>query len=152
AGLPGKEAGQPAGARRFAALLRHQQMLDETPEQLIAFGKAAIEKHQRRLEELAEQIAPGKSWRDVLELLRAKHPSADELPKLAQKNWRDARDFTVAQGLVTVPMAARHGVVEARTDGAFSKTYAFGGYGGATRSPDGFTGRFLVSPPAEWMD
>lgn len=150
--LPAKVAGEPAGAARFAAMVRHQQMLTETPEELVAIGREAVREHQRLLAELAPKIAPGKTWREVVDLLRERHPSAKELPELSQKNWRDALEFTLARDLVTVPLAARHGMVEPVTDGPLSRTYAFGGYGGARRSPEGYTGTFLVSPPAVWMN
>ena len=152
AGLPPKRSGEPVGEKRFAALLEHQQLLAESPSELIALGWTAVREHHERLQELAAKIAPGKSWREVVALLRSRHPNAEELPELSQQNWLAARDFTIAHDLVTVPLAARHGVVQPVTDGPLSRTYAFGGYGGARPSPEGFTGTFLVSPPAVWMD
>jgi uncharacterized protein (DUF885 family) len=52
---------------------------------------------------------------------------------------------------VTVPRAARDARVQVVTTGELSRTYPFGGYGGARRSPSGFTGTYFVSPPADWM-
>ncbi|MCC6670455.1 MAG: DUF885 family protein [Planctomycetes bacterium] len=152
AALPRKVAGRPAGEARFVAMVRHVQHLEHDVDALVQAGRAAILAHQRELDVLAQQIAPGKGWREVRELLAADHPSETELPAFAEQCWQDALRFVVTHDLVTVPMAARHGVVQPVTDGPLSRTYAFGGYGGARPSPHGYTGTYLVSPPAVWMD
>lgn len=151
ASLPAKEEGQPAGRARFAAMLRHRHHLDLEPEQLAEIGREQVRVHQQMLAELAEEIAPGSDWRQVVELLKGRHPSPEELPEFAQRAMDKALRFTIDQGLVTVPMAARSARIQVVTDGRRSRTYPFGGYGGARPSPDGYQGTYFVSPPADWM-
>ena len=149
--LPRKRRGRPAGRERYAAMLRHRHHLTETPEDLLEIGKEQVGLHQVQMEELAAKIAPGKTWREVVEILKARHPTAEELPKVAEKWMKKAIDFTVEHELVTVPMAARDARIRVVTRGVLSRTYPFGGYGGTRRTARGFTGTYLVSPPAEWM-
>ncbi len=149
--LPRKRRGRPAGRERYAAMLRHRHHLTETPEDLLKIGKEQVGLHQGQMEELTAKIAPGKTWREVIEILKARHPTGEELPKVAEKWMKKAIDFTVEHELVTVPMAARDARIRVVTRGVLSRTYPFGGYGGTRRTARGFTGTYLVSPPAEWM-
>jgi hypothetical protein len=149
--LPKKEPQQPCGVERYAALLRHEHLLAQTPDELIVLGREQMRAHQQLLAELAPQVAPGRTWREVVALLQQRHPSAEQLPAFARAAFARARDFAIAEGLLTIPFASRHGVIDVVTDGPLSRTYPFGGYGGARPSPFGFTGTYFVSPPAKWM-
>lgn len=150
--LPPKRAGRPAGRERFEAMLRHVHHLDPDSAQLCRLGEEQVRIHQQMLDELATRIAPGKSWRQVVELLKRKHPSAAGLAVFAREAMQHALDFTITNSLVTVPHAARHAAIRVVTGGQLSRTYPFGGYGGARPSRTGFTGTYFVSPPADWMD
>ncbi len=149
---PHEDSGQPVSRERFEAMLRHRHGLDLSAEDLIRIGTEQVSVHQGMLTELAEKIAPGKGWRHVVEMLKDDHPTAEELPAMAERMMQEALEFTLEKDLVTVPMAARHGVIGVHVDGPISRTYPFGGYGGARRSPEGFTGTYFVCPPAVWMD
>jgi hypothetical protein len=149
--LPAVKPREPVGRARLEAMLAHQHLVKESPEQLLELGWSEVRRHQALLQEAAEKIAPGKTWRDVVQALREDHPSAEELPDFARDCMDRALAFTVEQRLVTVPLAARHAVIQPVVDGPLSHTYPFGGYGGARPSPTGFTGTYLVAPPATWM-
>ncbi|MHC4512120.1 MAG: DUF885 domain-containing protein [Planctomycetota bacterium] len=150
--LPRKRARKPAGKPRFEAMLQHVHHLDRDSAELRRLGERQIRLHQQMLDALARQIAPGKGWRDVAEMLKGKHPAAAELPKFARWAMQRAMDFTIANDLVTVPHAARDARIRVITSGQLSRTYPFGGYGGARPSRTGFTGTYFVSPPAKWMN
>jgi len=150
--LPAKRSGRGAGKERFEAMLHHVHHLDQDSAELRRLGKQQIQRHQQMLDELADKIAPGKGWREVAEMLKRKHPTAAALPGFARDAMQRALEFTITNGLVTVPHAARHARIRAVTSGQLSRTYPFGGYGGARPSSRGFTGTYFVSPPAEWMN
>ncbi|MHC5065935.1 MAG: DUF885 domain-containing protein, partial [Planctomycetota bacterium] len=65
---------------------------------------------------------------------------------------QEAIDFSVERGFLQIPRAARNSKILVVTEGRRSRTYPFGGYGGARPSPSGFTGTYFVSPPADWMN
>lgn len=150
--LPEKARGKPATAARFAALLRHRHHLDLTPEEVRALGVEQVKHHQELLARQAQEVAPGRSWREVVEILKERHSSAEELPAFAEMAMQEAIDFSLEKGFLRVPRAARTARILVVTDGRRSRTYPFGGYGGARPSPDGFTGTYFVSPPAVWMN
>lgn len=150
--LPPQEAGFPVGRERFATMLRLQHHLDGEPEQWLESGWREVRSHQQMLQEMAGRMQPGAGWRDVVAQLRERHPTADELPAFAERAMRDALQFAVDRGIVTVPWAARDARIQVVTSGELSRTYPFGGYGGARPSPQGYTGTYFVSPPADWMD
>ena len=150
--LPAKRRGRPAGKERFEAMLHYVHHLDQDSAELRRLGEQQIRHHQQMLDELAAKIAPGKGWRDVAEMLKRKHPTAAALPGFARDAMQRALEFTITNNLVTVPHAARHARIRAVTKGRLSRTYPFGGYGGARPSRTGFTGTYFVSPPAEWMN
>jgi len=152
AGLPAKQPGQPVGRERFAAMLRHRHHLEHDCEELLRIGRSQMRELGTELDKIAGEIAAGKGWRQVAEILKTRHPSAAELPKLAEKAMQLAMEFTIEKELVRVPMAARDARVRVVTRGSLSRTYPFGGYGGVRRSARGFTGTYFVSPPADWMD
>ncbi|MHC5066705.1 MAG: DUF885 domain-containing protein, partial [Planctomycetota bacterium] len=93
--LPSKTRGKPASAERFAALLRHRHHLDMEPAELRAMGMAEVRRHQALLAEQAREVAQGKSWREVVELLKSRHSSAEDLPAFAEMAMQEAIDFSV---------------------------------------------------------
>ncbi len=150
--LPATRPGQPVGKAWFEGRLRHLHHLQLSSDELLELGLRQVAEHQAALDRIAPEIAPGSSWRQVANLLESRHPSAADLPGFAAAAMQAAIDFTVREGLVTVPMAARDARIKVVTSGRLSRTYPFGGYGGARRSPTGFVGTYFVSPPADWMN
>jgi uncharacterized protein (DUF885 family) len=141
----------PAGRERFASLLRTRHGLDAPPEEVEAFGTALLAETTRDLETLAAAHFPGRTWKEALEEVRKDHASAAELPGEALRDALAARDFCIERGLVTIPEEARLGHVELVGE-EMSRTYPFAAYSWRLPTPEGESGRYMVSAGATWMD
>jgi len=151
--LPGEGEGfGPAlGTERFASILRFQHGLEESPADLEAFGLSLLEETERALADLAEAHFPGLTWRQAMEKVRDDHAAAPDLPAEARAAAEAARDFCIERGLVTIPPEARVGHVDLVGD-EMAKSYPFAAYSFRLATPEGESGRYLVSPGATWMD
>jgi len=153
ASLPGEGEGfaPPAGAERFRSILRFGHGLDETPEEVEAFGLALLEETERALADLAAARFPGLTWREALERVRDDHASAEELPAEARRAAEGAREFCIERGLVTIPPGARVGHVDLVGD-EMARSYPFAAYSFRLPTAEGESGRYMVSAGATWMD
>ena len=151
--LPGEGEGfaPAAGAERFRSILRFEHGLDETPEEIEAYGLVLLEETERALEDLAAARFPGLAWREAMERVRDDHATAEELPREARAAAEAARDFCIERGIVTIPPAARVGHVDLVGE-EMAKSYPFAAYSFRLQTPEGESGRYMVSAGATWMD
>ena len=151
--LPGEGEGfaPAAGVERFRSILRFEHGLDETPEEIEAYGLSLLEETERALEDLAAARFPGLTWREAIEKVRDDHATAEELPREARAAAEAARDFCIERGIVTIPPAARVGHVDLVGE-EMAKTYPFAAYSFRLQTPEGESGRYMVSAGATWMD
>ncbi|HEU4394073.1 MAG TPA: DUF885 domain-containing protein [Planctomycetota bacterium] len=151
--LPGEGEGfaPAAGVERFRSILRFEHGLDETPEEIESYGLALLEETERALEDLAAARFPGLTWREAIEKVRDDHATAEELPREARAAAEAARDFCIERGIVTIPPAARVGHVDLVGE-EMAKSYPFAAYSFRLQTPEGESGRYMVSAGATWMD
>lgn len=90
----GSDAPWRAGEEVFAAHLRHEHRLGDSPAALEARGLALVAETEAAL------AATGAGWRDALERLRDDHPPAVELVDVYRAEMRRVRDFVLERGLV----------------------------------------------------
>ncbi len=82
-------------------ILRHEHMLDETPEQIAATGRALVADTQAEMKELA--AAMGAAGIDAaIAAVRAAHPRLDELVPEYRHAVDEARAYVVSHDLVTL--------------------------------------------------
>jgi uncharacterized protein (DUF885 family) len=151
--LPGEGEGfaPAAGAERFRSILRFEHGLDETPEEIEAYGLSLLQETQQALDDLAAARFPGMTWRQAIERVRDDHATAEELPGEARRAAEAARDFCIERGIVTIPPAARVGHVDLVGE-EMARSYPFAAYSWRLATPEGESGRYMVSAGATWMD
>lgn len=93
------------GDDAFNFLLHYQHALRDTAPELWRYGLRLKEQVEADLERLAIHLDGGRPWPELVDKLRADHPSADELVDAYTKEMARARDFVAARGLVPIPDA-----------------------------------------------
>jgi uncharacterized protein (DUF885 family) len=141
----------PCGRATFVARLATRHGVDASPEDLVRFGETMLARTTRELEALAAAEFPGRTWKQALDEVRADHAKPAEMPAEALAAAISARDFTIREGFVTIPEGARLAHIE-MVDDAMAKSYPFAAYSFRRPTPDGESGRYVVSPGATWMD
>jgi uncharacterized protein (DUF885 family) len=91
------------GRDLFDLKLHTAHMIRENADELLRFGERLRAEAVAELEGLAAQLHPGKSWRDVVRILREDTPTRDTALEEYRLAMRAAHEFTAEQGLVTVP-------------------------------------------------
>ncbi len=91
------------GRYLFARHLLYTEHVSLSLEELDRLNDEAIRSYRREAERLAEQLGPGLSVRQVMDSIARMHPEPGELVPLARSLMEDARQWTVASGLVSVP-------------------------------------------------
>ncbi len=123
--------------------LQLQHMIDQTPEQIAAWGHELFTNTLAEMRDLAAEIDPHKTWHQIIAETRSDHPTADGL-LLAYRGETDRLvTFLQRQNLVTIPP----GELEIVETPAFQRaTYPYAGYA----QPGAFdamqTGQFWVTP------
>ncbi len=101
-----------AGQDSYDWLLRESHLLDFDGRELAEMGREMMADTKERIKELAREIDPDASWHEVMEELKADHPSKDELKERYLFEMMRARDFVVDKGLVTVPAGEELNVID----------------------------------------
>lgn len=91
------------GKEHFDFLLSVHHHLPYTTDDLLTIGKRIIKQTQAEMKEVAKKINPGKSWADIVDDLKKKHPSKDKLVEFYKKEMTRACDFVKKKDLVTIP-------------------------------------------------
>ena len=96
------------GAAAWNAMVREEHMLDLDATAIEAIGQDLIRETQAALAEEAEAIVareggPPRPWQELLNEVRADHPTADGLVPAYQAAMEASRAFIVEHDLVTLP-------------------------------------------------
>ncbi len=93
------------GRELFDRKLHTAHLIQENATELLRYGTRLRAEAERRLVECAAVVAPGRPWRDVLDMLRADAPRGDALLDEFADAARRARAFVDAHDLVSGPVA-----------------------------------------------
>ncbi len=91
------------GPELFERILRERHGLDLTPRQLYDLGDQTARELQGRLETLARQIDPSRTWLQIVEDLKAAHPTRATLLQTYWDEALKAKSFVEAKELVRIP-------------------------------------------------
>src|SRR6266545_2494450 len=93
------------GEDAFNFLLHYQHALRDSAPELWRYGQQLKEEVETDLTRRAARFDGGRSWPDVVDRLRAEHPSPGDLVEAYAKEMGRARDFVAARGLAPIPAA-----------------------------------------------
>ena len=145
--LPASVPACGAGRAVLEDILRHEHMLDDTPEELAAYGRSVITETKLEMEQLAAGLGH-ESAAAALAAVRAAHPDLDGLVPAYRRAVEAARDFVVLHRLATLADGEQLEVVA--TPRALRGVLPFAAYD----PPGPFAGRqlgyyFVTPPPAD---
>lgn len=142
--LDSANGGYAIGEDAFNFRLHHEHALRAVAPELWRYGLRLAEEVEAELTALATEMAPGTPWPDLVDRLRATHPTAEGLVAAYAEEMERARRFVEERDLVPVP----EGPLDVIETPAFLKPlipYA------AYQPPGPFaqdrTGWFYVTPP-----
>jgi len=92
------------GEEQFNFLLHYQHALRDTAPELWRYGLRLKEEIEADLVRLAKRL-DGKPWPDLVDKLRADHPTPGELVDAYAKEMARARDFVADKALAPIPKA-----------------------------------------------
>ncbi len=95
------------GADNFLKKLDHEEMVRLPLAELLAKGEANLDKDYQAFVKTAGQINGTKSPRDVMHLLEAEHPTAEDLIPSVRRSVEAARQFLVEKQIITIPSEVR---------------------------------------------
>jgi uncharacterized protein (DUF885 family) len=110
--LPRSKGDFAVGKRHFNFLLTTRHQLPYTSDDLMKIGNRIIKETQAEMRSLTKKINPRKSWTGVIQDLKKKHPSKENLLKFYKKEVKRARAFIKKKKLVTFPKKESLKVIE----------------------------------------
>ncbi len=110
--IPRSKGRFAAGEQFYNFLLSVHHQLPYTADDLLIRGNRIIKETQAEMRALARRIDPKKSWTEIVEDLKKKHPSKDDLLQFYEKEMARARDFVRKRDLVTIPKGESLSVME----------------------------------------
>jgi uncharacterized protein DUF885 len=132
------------GEDAFDFLLHYQHALRDTAPELWRYGHRLKEEVEADLQTRAARLDGRRSWQEVVERLRADHPSAGELVDAYAKAMARARDFVAERDLAPIPDAPL-GVVP--TPPFLRPVVPYAAYDSPGAYAGDRTGRFYVTVP-----
>ncbi len=124
--LPRSKGRFSIGEKFFNFLLSVHHQLPYSTNDLLSVGNRIIKQTQAEMRFLAKKIDSKKSWTKIVDDLKKKHPSKQNLLKLYKKEMARARDFVKKRDLVTIPKGESLSVVETPIFGR--STIPYGAY------------------------
>ena len=142
--LPVSVAACGAGRAVLDDVLRHEHLLDETPEQIAAIGRGLVAETQAEMKELA--TAMGHSDADTaVAAVRVVHPRLEELVTGYARALEEARSYVVSHDLVTLAEGEELRVVA--TPGCLRAVLPFAAYDPPGPYAEHQLGYYYVTPP-----
>ncbi|MBI3416587.1 MAG: DUF885 domain-containing protein [Verrucomicrobia bacterium] len=99
------------GRAAFAQMLRND-LIDQTPEEILEIGLRELRAEQARFVAAARVIDPDKPAIEVFKAIQREHPTAQGLIPDTRKNLEAIRQFVVDHRIVTLPSEVRARVEE----------------------------------------
>ena len=100
------------GRAKYAQMLREGELIDLSPDEILALGLKELEREQSAMAAAARKIDPSKKPLDVLKRIQKDHPTADSLLPDTRKNLEAIRQFLIDRKIVTIPSDVRARVEE----------------------------------------
>ncbi|MBX7096536.1 MAG: DUF885 domain-containing protein [Myxococcaceae bacterium] len=91
------------GAEAFLRKLKLEEMIDLPLPELLARGEAQLAKDAAAFAATAKKIDPRKTPAQVMKLISAEHPTADDLIPSVRRSVDAARQYLVDKDLITLP-------------------------------------------------
>ena len=101
--LPSGSQGFAIGEDLFERRVRACDLLDTTPAELAARGRAIVEETRAELDQLAASDPGGGPWQERLHRMKLDHPRSDELLAWYRDGMEQTRALVVDAGLVPLP-------------------------------------------------
>jgi uncharacterized protein (DUF885 family) len=143
--LPNANAGVGAGRDLLAEILEQEHLLEETPEQIAAYGRAVMADTRAAMAELASSMGHG-DVEAAIRAVKADHPAQADLLRSYREALTAARAYLVEYDLVT--LAPGEELIVEPTPAPLRASLPFAAY----ESPGPFEaqqrGRYWVSLPA----
>ncbi len=111
--LPSVSTGHFAvGEELFRFKLRTDLMIDMTCTELLWLGYKTIASTKRQLTRMARRIDPNKPWAELVEAMKADHPSASDLLGFYRSQMEHARRYVIEKNIAPMPDGERLDVIE----------------------------------------
>ena len=98
--------GDPIGAEGLAEDLRHE-MIDYTPQQLIAIAEREYAFSLQEIKKAARQMGFGDNWKGAMEKVKDTYVEPGKQPEVIKRLAREAEDYFAKADVVTIPPLAR---------------------------------------------
>jgi len=103
---PNRIVGDPVGREALVSALR-REMIDYTPEELIAIAEKEMAWVDVEFKKAAKQLGYGEDWRAALEHVKTLHEKPGDQPKLIRELAEEAIDYLEKNDLLTIPPLAK---------------------------------------------
>jgi len=98
--------GDPIGREALLEALDHE-MIDYTPEELLAIAKKEFEWCDRERKKAADEMGFGEDWRAAYDHVKSKYVAPGQQPQLIKQLAQEAIDFLETRSLLTIPPLAK---------------------------------------------
>lgn len=109
--LPRADGAFAVGREGYQAMLR-SELIELTPEEILAVGMRELRAEQERFATAAAEIDPGRKPIEVFRAMQAEHPTAANLLPQTRRNLEAIRQFLIDRRIVTLPSDVRALVAE----------------------------------------
>jgi uncharacterized protein (DUF885 family) len=148
--LPRSRGSYALGAENYARKLRYEELVDIPLDKLLAVGEAALRRDQEAFVATAKKIDPTRTPAQVMDRLKADHPTEEDLVPAARRTMEKTRQFLIDKRIVTIPSEVRPTVTETPVYGRYGSKASMdtpGAY--ETRATEAF---YYVTPTEKGWD
>jgi len=145
--LPRSRGDFAIGEAAFTRKLQEEHLMPYTAQDLWQIGHQLFDQTETKLNALAEKEYPGKSWREVMDLIGENHPPKDKLVETYQQAAKKVRAFVAEKDLVDFPAGENLEVIP--TPVFLRNTTPYAAYLNPAPYEKGDKGQFWVTPVNE---
>lgn len=120
--LPHAQQRFALGRDKFSRLIREQELVDATPEQILEIGLRELKREQEVFRAAGKVIDPNKPVMEVFATIQNDHPTAANLIPDIAKNTESIRQFILDRRICSIPSEVRAIVAETP---AYSRATSF---------------------------
>ena len=100
------------GAEKYRRMIDNAELIDLTPDEVLAIGRRELAREQARFAAAAKEINPAETPQNVFKQISQDHPTADSLLLDARKHLDTIYQFLIDHKIVTLPSDVRVTVAE----------------------------------------